>query len=116
MDNHLRTATFVAELLDNKFEIMGIHFGIDPILGIIPGFGDIVSLFLSLYLVWIGLQMRIPEHEISRMIQNSVLDFVLGILPVVGDITDLVYKSNIKNLAILRKYAQGRVVEGKIIK
>jgi hypothetical protein len=105
MYSHLRVATYIAELLDNRFKILGFRFGIDPLLGLFPVLGDVFTLLFSMYLLWIGLRMRIPEERITEMIRNIVLDFVMGLIPVVGDFSDFVYKANIKNLEILKKYS-----------
>ena len=56
MENHLKTATLVANLLDNSFSFFGRRFGLNGILGLVPGAGDIITTALSLYIVWIGIQ------------------------------------------------------------
>ena len=61
MQNHLKTASYIADLLDNKFKVLGFRFGIDPLLGLIPGGGDLVSFLLSLYIVWIGVKFLAGE-------------------------------------------------------
>jgi hypothetical protein len=104
--NHLKTATMLANILDNQFSIAGFKVGLDPLLGLIPGLGDIVSAGLSIYMLWIAKQMGIPQTTISKMVRNIVIDFVLGVIPVVGDLTDFVYKANLKNLEILHAYAE----------
>lgn len=105
MDKHLKTASFLANLLDSRFNFLGIRFGIDPLLGLVPGLGDLVSLILSLYLIWIGINLKIPPLEILRMVLNIAVDFLVGLIPVAGDIGDIVFKANIRNLKILQKYA-----------
>ncbi len=116
MHNHLKLATIISDILDNRFKIVGFRFGLEPILGIIPGFGDFVGLALSLYIVWIGMNMRLPQDKLHRMITNVIFDFVIGLVPVVGDIADFAFKANAKNLEILRQYAPDTIVEGKIIR
>jgi hypothetical protein len=112
---HLESATNLANLLDNKFEIFGLRFGIDPLLGLIPGGGDFLSLLLSLYIVWIGLQMELPRNKIERMLWNIILDFVIGLAPVIGDAADFVFKSNLMNLQILNQHVDKVVIEGEIV-
>lgn len=114
MTNHLKTATILAKLLDNKFNILGVRFGIDPLLGLIPGGGDLVSLLLSLYVVWIGVKMKLPSDKLARMTWNVVLDFGVGLIPILGDIVDLAYKANLRNLEIL-KHSGEEIVEGEIV-
>jgi len=105
MIDHLRRATFLANLLDNKFKIFGLKFGIDPLLGLVPGGGDIISLVISLYILWVGIKMELPKGKIWRMIGNILLDFGLGVVPVLGDIADFAYKSNLKNLEMIKQHS-----------
>lgn len=114
VDRHLRIATALTTLLDTRFKLGKLKFGLDPILGVIPGFGDILSLILSGYLVWIAARMNVPDEEIGKMLKNILYDFVIGAIPVVGDIGDIFYKANTKNLEILKKYS-GNIVEGEVI-
>ena len=115
MINHLTAAKSVAQLLDNQFEIMGVKFGLDPILGVIPFLGDVVSLGLSAYIIWIAYQMKVPAHEIGRMWKNVFFDFVLGVIPFIGDVSDFFFKANMKNLAILEKYSKAEtIIEGEL--
>lgn len=113
--HHLKAAQAMTNLLENQFNIFGFKFGLDPLLGLIPGFGDAFSAFLSAYLVWIGLQLKIPAGQIVLMIWYIIFDFILGILPIVGDVADFVFRANVKNMAILTKYAPTEIVEGEII-
>lgn len=114
MRNHVRLAGVFAKLLDSQFKIGNFRFGIDPLLGIIPGIGDVIPLVLSFYIVWIAKELKVPAHEISKMYQNIVFDLVLGIIPIVGDMSDFVYKANSKNMDIIKKYASN-VVEGEML-
>lgn len=111
MNKHIRFAEHITNILENRFRIMGMRFGLDPILGIIPGIGDILPALLSAYLVWIGIQMRIPNEAISKMVMNIVADFVIGIVPIIGDFGDFIFKSSTKNLQILKEYARDDVVD-----
>lgn len=105
MSNHYKSAQFLVELLDTRFKIFHFKFGIDPIIGLIPGIGDLISFLLSLYIVWVAKQMRIPNEKIAIMLENIVLDLILGIIPIIGDATDLVFKANSKNWEILKQHA-----------
>lgn len=115
MENHLRTATTVANLLDNQFSFFGRRFGINGLLGLIPGAGDIITTALSAYIVWIGIQMRLPVAKIGEMIGNVAINFFIGLIPVVGDAVDFFHHANLKNLRILQDYAKDHVVEGEIL-
>lgn len=115
MDRHLETAEDIANFLDGKFKFFKVRFGMNGIFGLVPVVGDVVTTFLSLYIVWIALQMRIPGHAISEMLANIATNFFIGLVPVVGDFIDFFHHANLKNLKILRQYAKGGVIEGKIV-
>ncbi|MDQ3239006.1 MAG: DUF4112 domain-containing protein [bacterium] len=115
MKTHLKIAQYVSDLLENKFSFMGRRFGIDPLLGLLPGLGDFLGLVFSFYLVWIGSRMQLPKDKINLMLQNIVLDFMFGIIPFVGDMSDFVFKANTRNMAILRKYEQNPIIDGNIV-
>lgn len=115
MEMHLKIASIVANLLDNSFEIFGRRFGINGLLGLLPGFGDMIPALLSLYLVWVGTRMKLPKSEIARMLGNIGFNFFVGLIPLVGDYIDFFNHANLKNLAILRKYSQEKIIDGEII-
>ena len=101
--------------MDNQFRIFGISFGLDNVLGLFPGLGDVASLLLSGYLIWIGYQMGLPSVKILQMIKNVVVDALIGTLPLIGDIGDLFFKANLKNLEILEQF-ETTVVEGELVR
>jgi hypothetical protein len=115
MDRHLATAEDIAHFLDGKFKFLKIRFGMNGVFGLVPVVGDLLTTFLSLYIVWIGMQMRIPGHAISQMLANIVTNFFIGLVPVVGDFVDFFHHANLKNLKILKQYAKGNVIEGELI-
>ena len=112
---HLKTAEIVANLLDNKFNIFGMKFGLNALLDLIPEIGDVISLVLSLYLVWLGIRMNIPRAKIAQMYFNILVNFFIGLIPVIGDVAYIFNKANLKNLQILKKHAESQIVEGKIV-
>lgn len=115
MKGHLRTAQALASLLDARFSLFGIKFGLDPLLDLIPWLGDGIGLLLSLYLIWIGIKMRIPREEIMRMVFNVIVDFLIGLVPFLGFVGDIFYKANMKNVKILKRYDEKKIIEGEII-
>lgn len=115
MEKHLRVATILANLLDNQFELFGHRFGLNGILGLIPGAGDVVTAALSMHLIWIGLKMKIPTIKIVQMVWNVLLNFLIGLVPVVGDYADFFHKANLKNLAILKQHAERNIIEGEVV-
>lgn len=115
MEKHLRTAGVLAHLLDNSFSLFGKRFGLNGVLGLLPGAGDVITGALSLYMVWIGLEMRLPLHKILEMIGNVAFNFFVGLIPVLGDAVDFFNKANTRNLRILRDYAKKHVIDGEIV-
>lgn len=115
MRNHIKTASYIADLLDNRFKILGFRFGIDPLLGLIPGGGDLVSFALSLYMIWIGVKIELPQTKVIKMIKNTTFDLLVGVIPVLGDIADFTYKSNLTNLGILQAHVGKDAIDGEIM-
>ncbi len=115
VSHHYKTAKWLTESLDSKFKVGPFKFGLDPIIGLIPWFGDLAGLILSLYIFWIGVKLRIPFDKLAQMLGNIALDFMLGIIPLVGDIADFTFKSNTRNLKILSEFAPGDILEGEIV-
>ena len=93
-------------ILDDFIRIPGtnIKIGLDPILGLIPGVGDIVTGTSSVALLMLALKERITTIAIGRMVANIGIDTVVGAVPFVGDAFDFFYRSNRKNLEIIQKY------------
>lgn len=100
----------LARLLDDFIRIpfLNIRIGLDPILGLIPWAGDTLAALLSLYLIGSAIQYRTPKVIIMRMAMNVAFDYLLGIIPFVGDASDFFVKSNRWNMNLLRRYAQER--------
>ena len=96
-----------ARLFDSAFRIPGTHitFGLDPILGLIPGLGDVASPVLSLFFIWHGLRLRVPKVVLARMVLNVLIDAGVGAIPVIGDLFDFGWKANAWNLALLERHA-----------
>lgn len=115
MDTNYKRAKFLATLLDSQFEIAGVRFGIDPVVNIIPGLGDVIGVFLSLYVLNIAREMNASRFDIFRMVLNILLDFILGFIPFLGVLFDVVYKANIRNLHILEKYKEKTFPDSKVI-
>jgi hypothetical protein len=94
-------------MFDSAFRIPGtqITFGIDPILGLFPGIGDLASPIFSLFLLWHGARLRVPKIVLARMVLNAAIDAGAGAIPVIGDLFDFAWKANVWNLALLEKHA-----------
>ena len=98
----------VAQLLDSAFVVPGTSYrvGLDPILGLVPGLGDLVSPLFTIGLLWQARELAIPRVVLLRMILNVAIDSLLGAVPVVGDLFDFAWKANNKNLALVECHAQ----------
>ena len=96
----------LSHLLDNAIAIPGTRYriGLDPILGLLPGGGDMLTAALSVYIVWEAARIGLPHATVTRMVSNLVLDTVLGSLPVAGDFFDATWKANSKNIALLEAH------------
>ncbi len=96
----------LARLLDDRFEVPGTgrRFGIDALIGLIPGFGDAASAGIGGYLVLRAVRIGVPGIVVARMAFNTLFDLVMGLIPILGDLFDFAYKSNSRNVALMREY------------
>jgi len=97
----------VARLLDSAVPVPGtsFRFGLDPILGLVPGIGDIVSPLFTVGIIWQARDLGIPRVVMMRMIINVALDTLVGLVPILGDLFDFAWKSNNQNLVLLEQHA-----------
>lgn len=110
-DERLRWVERVARLMDSQFQLPGtrFRFGLDPLLGLLPVVGDLSTTFVSVALLLTMLRHGASGAVVVRMALNILLDTVLGGIPLVGNVFDFAYKSNERNVALLRRhYAEGR--------
>jgi len=113
----------LARLLDSAFLIPGTNqrIGIDAVLGIIPGIGDLVSTALASYVIWEARQLGLPRWKIARMIGNVAVDTTVGAIPLVGDLFDVAFKANRRNMKIVRDHlertgALPQTIEGQAVR
>ena len=94
-------------LMDDLIRVPGLgwRFGLDAIVGLIPGFGDTATSLVSFYILGAAVRYRVPKVTILRMGLNIGIDYLVGSLPVVGDVFDAWWKSNQMNIELLRKRA-----------
>ncbi|MCP6758926.1 MAG: DUF4112 domain-containing protein [Fischerella sp. CENA71] len=111
MDAAKRLATLnrirkLSRLMDTSIRIplIGFRIGLDPIIGLVPGAGDLISTAFSAYIIYLATRFGIPRQDLTKMIFNVGLEAVVGTVPLVGDLFDAFYKSNIRNLAILEQH------------
>lgn len=97
---HLRA---VARFLDDSIPVPGTTYriGVEPIVGLIPGVGDFFGVTVSAYIILRAADLGVSKTTIVRMIINLVIDGVVGSLPIVGDLFDIVWKANLRNIAII---------------
>ena len=99
-------AKFLADWLDQRFTIPGtsIRIGLDPILGLIPGIGDMIANLAGSAIILIAAQYRLPKIVLLRMGLNVALNAIIGAIPVFGDIFSIWFRSNVKNAQLLERY------------
>jgi len=97
----------LAWLMDDLFRIpvLGWRFGLDALIGLIPGLGDTATSLVSFYILAAGVRYRVPKITLLRMGLNYGLDYAVGSIPFVGDLFDAWWKANQKNLDLLKKRA-----------
>jgi hypothetical protein len=93
-------------LLERSFTIPGtkIPFGLDSILGLVPVLGDVITAVMGAYLVWEARNLGMSKWQLVRMTANVGIDTALGAVPLIGDAFDFIWRSNSKNLRIIRKH------------
>ena len=94
--------------LDSAFRVPGTNltFGFDPILGLIPGLGDLTTPFFAALLLLHAVCLRIPRVVQVRMLINAAIDLAIGVIPFLGDFFDFGWKANVRNLALLERHAR----------
>ena len=116
----------LAKLMDSAFVIPGtnVRMGLDGIVGLLPVAGDLISGLISSYMIWEAKQLGAPKWLIARMMANTLLDTTLGAVPVVGDAFDVLFRANLKNMALLRRHMEKKglvrrpppIIEGEAVR
>jgi hypothetical protein len=103
------TLLLLASLLDDVFRIPGtsIRFGIDPLLGLVPAFGDFICGLASFVIIFAAWQRQLPRVTVARMVVNVAVDSLVGSIPILGDAFDVTWKSNRKNMNLLQREKAG---------
>ena len=93
-------------LLDTAFILPGtnVRFGVESIIRLVPGIGDVAASALSCYLLFEARSLGVPKHVFARMLANVALEGVVGAVPLVGDAFDVAFRANRRNVRILRDY------------
>lgn len=115
--------TLLAKLMDSAFFIPGLNrrVGLDAVIGLVPGVGDAISAALASYIIWEARQLGLPGWKIARMIGNVAVDTALGAIPLAGDVFDVFFKANERNLRIIHEHLgtpkRGpRVIDGTAVR
>jgi hypothetical protein len=98
----------VSRLLDSAMEVPGtsIRVGLDPILGLFPGLGDLVSPLFTIGMLWQARELGIPRVVQLRMIFNVAIDSLFGMVPILGDLFDVAWRANDRNMVLLDRHAR----------
>jgi hypothetical protein len=97
----------LAWLMDSSIGIGRFSIGLDALIGLIPGLGDVLSGLISTMIVWRAMQHGVPRAAILRMLVNIGIDAVVGSIPIAGDFFDFAFKANAKNIRIYRESMSG---------
>lgn len=108
-EQDLRVIEGATRLLDDAVRIPGtsLKIGLDPVLGLIPGVGDVTTAVMALVVFRTSLRLGVPRIIMVRMGLNIAFDCLMGIVPILGDAGDIVFKSNRRNMVLLQRYAAG---------
>lgn len=93
----------IAEMLDDRFRVPGtnLRFGLDGVIGLVPGIGDTVTTAIGSYIVAEAWRAGVPRRHLARMGANLAIDWAVGLVPLVGDLLDFGFKANRRNVRLL---------------
>lgn len=110
-------------LLERSFVIPGVNraIGLDSIVGLVPVVGDVITAAMGAYIVWEARNLGMPKWQLWRMAGNIGFDALVGAVPVAGDLFDLMFRSNSRNLRIIRRHLDKHhpatgVIEGQLVR
>lgn len=104
-------------LLERSFRIPGVNVpvGLDALIGLIPVLGDVITTAMGAYIVWEARNLGLSKWHLTRMGANVAFDTLLGLVPVVGDAADFMFRSNTRNLRIIKKHLDKHHPETRVI-
>ncbi len=106
LERDIERVRTVARAMDAQFEIAGVKFGWDSIIGLVPVAGDLATALIGVYPILIARKHNLSKLTRWRMAANFALDLAVGAVPLAGDVFDLAFKANMKNLALLEREAE----------
>jgi hypothetical protein len=103
----------LAKLMDSQVRVpvLGLRIGADAVLGLVPGFGDVITGAIGAYLIYEAQRLGIPRGALLRMVANVAFDTAIGAIPVAGDIWDFFFRSNDRNMRILARHIGGLPID-----
>jgi hypothetical protein len=107
----MKTVARLTKLMDTQFTLPGTNFrfGLDGIIGLVPGVGDVSTFAVSCYLITLMARNGASGYVIARMVLNVLIDTLIGSIPLIGDVFDFAFKSNSRNLRLMQEhYIEGR--------
>ena len=114
----LKRIRSISHLLDNAIAIPGIGYriGLDPLVGLLPGGGDLMTGLISIYIVAEAARLGVPAATLGRMGLNILVELVVGTMPMVGDLFDAVWKANAQNVALVERHIRQPRPSGRVDK
>jgi hypothetical protein len=107
----------LSRFLDDAVRVPGtnLRVGADALVGLIPGIGDVLTTAMSAYIVWEARNLGLPRTALARMVANVAIDAAVGALPLAGDVLDVFWRANRRNLKIVRDHLRrtGRVIDAE---
>lgn len=107
-ERRLQRIAVMEKLLDRQFSLAGFRFGWDSVAGLIPIFGDTLTTALSAWIIWEAHKAGAPNHLKARMIAHAGVDYLIGLVPLVGDVGDAFYKANTRNVRLLKRHLEDK--------
>jgi hypothetical protein len=107
----IQNLDLLAKLMDSQFRIPGtnIRFGVDAVVGLIPGVGDLSTFAVSGFMLWIMAKNGASGFVMARMVLNVLIDAIFGSIPILGDLFDVAFKANTRNMKLMHEhYTEGR--------
>lgn len=100
-----------ARLLDNRFEVMGVRFGADALVGLVPVAGDAVTLITGTTALYTSVRLKLPWHVHTRVVLNLLTDAGIGAIPILGDAFDFFFRSHKRNFRLVEHHVLERAAK-----
>ena len=114
LEKDLARIDHLSRLLDTQFNVAGVRFGWDSLIGLVPGVGDVATAALALYPVYLAHRHGLGRWTQLKMLSNVGVDALVGVVPVAGDVFDLAFKANRRNLDLFRQAVEKGRRRGKL--